>query len=764
VNEHLHPSINATMTQLWDPLWEYVLEDYDHEEETKPKRRSRSSRNSSSSNRSGKDMRSSSSRNVQFENKNDNRFKEEESSNLFNMSMSSWSFFDMSGDDNHNDAGDQRDDASDHLDWDDAWLNGRDVKEVEQSPAKRKGILRRNDSKSSTESRKNSSSRMLSKQGSGRMSFSRNKSIGSNQEFDDYGAADTKTKRSASIAASKNKERRSSLRRSPPESDQRLSPRQSKSETSTRSQEKIEEKRVHEDESAGFTEMWDMLTGKPPVSVARSQPSTSTTTLHESSDEDEPQIAKSTGGRNRIFPLSLRKSNSEGSGIGLRDKQPRDKTVVKGTSYSKVKEQKRSRLFKRRTKQNLNCKSSSREITVRKPSDMIQEVGLNDAKVEEADRGNKNDNSNQSSFATFDPLMMLFEVAGRLDPWAAESSVGDTNSETTASETTVINDETSDVSHSDVSKTTRCNVDTMASLLDQPLPDPNSFDPRYAYHPQEPRLPGASYSTEIRLKVNTVGDTVSERVYKRTPSFVDEESEHDTENSELWGSIQDAPHATLESTPGVRISVVDSARYSGFYDASTPPENAAELEQLSFALESTHLKLKAVGKAKSLERREIPVPVDLRIQKEDNTEEEFDDVDEEGFPSTNHHGIWKAVCCSVGKKKHKNDLINRLRKEDVAEVFPTTRMISSGQTCFITGEKADHVNGVMGVPSDHFVNMEGPHSLYAYDYGSNEHMDVCFTEMNKKPRSSISVRDLGGPPSLSGAFDQDSIVVQIEVR
>jgi hypothetical protein len=165
-----------------------------------------------------------------------------------------------------------------------------------------------------------------------------------------------------------------------------------------------------------------------------------------------------------------------------------------------------------------------------------------------------------------------------------------------------------------------------------------------------------------------------------------------------------------------------------------------------------------------LERREIPVPVDLRIQKEDNTEEVFDDVDEEGFPSTNHHGIWKAVCCSVGKKKHKNDLINRLRKEDVAEVFPTTRMISSGQTCFITGEKADHVNGVMGVPSDHFVNMEGPHSLYAYDYGSNEHMDVCFTEMNKKPRSSISVRDLGGPPSLSGAFDQDSIVVQIEVR
>ena len=91
-------------------------------------------------------------------------------------------------------------------------------------------------------------------------------------------------------------------------------------------------------------------------------------------------------------------------------------------------------------------------------------------------------------------------------------------------------------------------------------------------------------------------------------------------------------------------------------------------------------------------------------------------------------------------------------------------MIANGQSHSITGEKADLVNGVMGVPSDHFLDAKGPQSLYAYDYDSNEHMVVQYSEFGPKSRKTISVRSLGSPPSLSAAAGREQVVIQVEVR
>ncbi|KAL3913168.1 MAG: hypothetical protein SGILL_006596, partial [Bacillariaceae sp.] len=792
------------MTQLWDPLWEYVLEDYDHVAEAKAKRRSRSSRNSGSSNRSGgKPSRSSSSRNVQAETKKRNQLQEDQSeASLLNMSMNSWNLFDTNNNDDGTQneynkkrssfkkSGDQRDDDSEQVDWNNDWFSGgRDSKQEEEqaAPAKRKGILRRSESKSSTGSPKNSS-RSLVKQASGR----------SSQDYDDaYGGAsgEIKTKKSSGSAGSKKKKgRRSLLKKSPSASSKKLALKQSKSEASQKpslEQSKSETSnrsasaaREDPDESAGFSEMWDVLTGAAAVPAnaapARNTPFSAThdddcdDDDHDDDDDDdaakdEQPSASMTRGKGKRFSLSLRKSNSEGSGLG-RERERKDKSVVKVGTNSSYMDQKRTRLFRRKSKQKLV--SQQREISDFQETTEIKEVGLNDACVEKKDPTGRNADQNQRSFAEFDPLMMLFEVAGRLDPWAVDSSVADSQSETTASETTGPVDESSEVSTSDIGNTTRGNSDAMGSLLDQPLPSPNAFDPRYAYQPQPARAPEAAYSTEIRLKVNTVGDTLSEEVYNRATPLPGEESEPHTESTPTTEATQFDSAPASESATEPRPSIMSSSTHPSLEESSKPPVSFDELEELGhFPVEKerTGAQPEIPVAREEQERSALPaqddvvrVPTELHIQKDDHIDDILRDLDAEGYPRSPQRGIWKAVCCSVGKKMNKYDTVNRLGREDAAKVFPTTRMISNGKSRSITGEKADLVNGVMGVPSDDFVHAEGPQSLYAYDYESNEHMDVCYTEMNKKPRGSITVRELGTPPSLSKSSIQDSIVVQVE--
>merc|ERR1740130_112266 len=126
------------------------------------------------------------------------------------------------------------------------------------------------------------------------------------------------------------------------------------------------------------------------------------------------------------------------------------------------------------------------------------------------------------------------------------------------------------------------------------------------------------------------------------------------------------------------------------------------------------------------------------------------------------HNLLKKVICGL-KNASRNDLIiNRLKKTDAAEVFPSSRMIVDGETHSIIGQNIDLVNGVMGVPSDHLVQSSGPQSLYEYDYDSNENMNVSYTKSNQKARGNISVRSLGPPRSLSWSLGGENIVIQVE--
>jgi hypothetical protein len=308
-------------------------------------------------------------------------------------------------------------------------------------------------------------------------------------------------------------------------------------------------------------------------------------------------------------------------------------------------------------------------------------------------------------------------------------------------------------------------VENSQSLLDQPLPNPNNFDPRYTHNPYHP-----SSSTEIRIKVNTVGDTVSEEVYERTlPVPEDGESEYDAENSQPWGETSSniPPASTTDSfssrNSAIGESVPSFADFSCKGDIATDADSVVEQsisqhEPVFFEPQETDEQNKT-----EFPSEELQLPMDLHITKLDHPELGY--FDDPAFSSSQSRGLWKVVCCNVGKKiKKDGDLVNQLRREDAAEVFPATRMIANGQSQYVTGDKVDLVNGVMGVPSDHFLDAKGPQSLYAYDYESHEHMDVQYTEMGQRSRSSISVRSLGPPPSLSASSGGDHVVIQVEVR
>ncbi|KAG7360748.1 oxidoreductase [Nitzschia inconspicua] len=730
------------MTELWDPLWEYVLEDYDHVDEKALRRSSRSQRNSRSSKNGSKGgtktTRSSYSRNDE-DPKLKKAIADDSSEGMGILNMSTWTFFDSNGGENAEYAGDDRDDESARLDspqttWNVNWAEDGERKE-EINVTQRKGILRRTDSKSSASARyqtslksKNKSKRRVNSKPNGRSYTS---SLGE-EDFHDSGIV----KHNSGV--SKNKQHISS-----------------KSDVEPIYHREVRQNALQQ-ESSGFGDVWDVLTGKPPIAVTPCQES-----VGSSLPSDAPRRTSApnvSNGKNRLFPMSLRKSNSEGSSFAIKEKDSMNGSASKGKLRPKMKDQKRVGLFRRRNKQTQEKTISSRNVTSRENLDSPKDIALNDVhndnKLKEEER-----TQHTSSFTEFDPMMLLLEVAGKLDPWGVEPSVADSNSETTESETTGINDESSDLSHSDIGPITRRKAGNME---DHQLLDPNNFDPRYAYHPRQPRTPTQTYSTEIRLKVNTVGDTLSEEVYKRSPSISEEESEADVDNSQFWETGGTASiHSSVEETLETRISVHDMSNTRRSFSELSKRSDISE-ESVVQEGENKHapfVKKEVDNSAGAF--LELGVPLDLHIRREDT--DFFRDIDDEDLADLEARGVWKTVCCNVGKKMNRShDLVNRLKSEDAAALFPTTRMISNGKSRSITGQKADYVNGVMGVPSDHFVESKGPQSLYAYDYDSNEHMDVSYDKIGQKPRASVSVRTLGGPPSLSQFDMGDSVVVQVE--
>ena len=71
---------------------------------------------------------------------------------------------------------------------------------------------------------------------------------------------------------------------------------------------------------------------------------------------------------------------------------------------------------------------------------------------------------------------------------------------------------------------------------------------------------------------------------------------------------------------------------------------------------------------------------------------------------------------------------------------------------------------VAGVPATEVIETKGLQSVYSYDYGSQENLDVFYSAMGVNPRNSMVVRKLGCRPSVNGSVPKDEVIVLVEVR
>jgi hypothetical protein len=126
------------------------------------------------------------------------------------------------------------------------------------------------------------------------------------------------------------------------------------------------------------------------------------------------------------------------------------------------------------------------------------------------------------------------------------------------------------------------------------------------------------------------------------------------------------------------------------------------------------------------------------------------------------HNLTQKLACFNKMDDDSIDFVHQLNDKDLLHFFPAARMVSNSNIQTPIGEEVDFVNGVMGIPSDKFLETKGPQSLYAYDYSSNEHMDVSYSTYSEDPIASLVVRSLGPVPSLLPDAGK-KVIIQVEV-
>ena len=517
------------------------------------------------------------------------------------------------------------------------------------------------------------------------------------------------------------------------------------SSSSMKSSKKENGYEYRDDKEDGF---WDVISGAPPKAtiLKRSKSFTGRT--------------NSSKGRGLLAKKSILKSNKS---------QPLTRSQSNLSDYEMQYNDKRKSTTKRRFSWNQSTKSpeTGSQHSTRKF----------DAKQKTLARRRNSDGTyseSQNYDSSFDPVDFIFQIADTLDPWGVESSVASASEVDSHDEIGTVDDDAdgnsivtgrfteeslSNVGYleaqesqmlqrksskssgrSPVQMRNKRSSAKLESLLDQQLPDPTRFDPnRYPYHSKQQKEERNDYSTEIRLRVNPGGNTLSEEVFKTSTNGY-EDDEEVVRKSQTW----------------------DTERYSEEpFDASVTMESSQISEGI---LKKPGVVRKEREPISSKERKrrssvQMRVPMDVHIA--DRGESSIRDANRKDFDSYKTSNTVKKAVCGL-KKCGKNNL-NRSTKSDAAEGFPSSRVIIDGEQHLIIGPNSDQINKVLGGSSDPRIGSKGLQSVFSYEYDSKMNMDVSYTKPNQKPRTSLSVRKLGKPPPLSPQ-EAESVVVQIEVR
>ncbi|CAJ1953744.1 unnamed protein product [Cylindrotheca closterium] len=122
--------------------------------------------------------------------------------------------------------------------------------------------------------------------------------------------------------------------------------------------------------------------------------------------------------------------------------------------------------------------------------------------------------------------------------------------------------------------------------------------------------------------------------------------------------------------------------------------------------------------------------------------------------------LTRKFACFAKIENNELDAIHQL-DDDMGFFFPAARMVSDleGQVPISLQMSAE--NGVMGIPSDHFLGTKGPQSLYSYEYEGRVHMDISYTKFGDDPHECIALRKFEFMPTLKPE-DGNRVLLQVE--
>ena len=458
------------------------------------------------------------------------------------------------------------------------------------------------------------------------------------------------------------------------------------------------------EEQDGF---WDVISGKPPA-AARMRRSRSFDGRTSSRGRDNTMSKN-----NKTRSSSLTRSQSS-------------------VSEADTNEKKKRMFSKKRFTWNQNQKSPDN-------SSLREYAAPNARNVKHASLADDRYDSKAGPDGTFDPMDLLFQIADKIDPWAYDSDASFSDDESyTDDEGDRYSHVTSNVgSDTNLSDTQRSRSISRSSRNSKTKKLSSLLDP-----PKEPKKEENSM-TEIRLRVNPVGNTLSEEVFeKKTNAFGEQEDDlrkvpSDEEKYNMFATSFDSD--TFQKT--LQIT-----------GESNPPMDFETREQRE-QRENRELFMNERRMSENEERRPPATArrTDLRSKPSIR-----DDISKDSA-SAKSSGLKKAMC---GRKKidEEDTTASRSKKMDPAEAFPASRMVIDGESHLIA--ESDTASAIIGP----MAGSKGPQPVFAYDYDSNMNMDVIYVKPNHKPRTSISVRKLGTPPPISSVLGADHIVIQVEVR
>ncbi|VEU38529.1 unnamed protein product [Pseudo-nitzschia multistriata] len=395
-------------------------------------------------------------------------------------------------------------------------------------------------------------------------------------------------------------------------------------------------KKYSNDGKDGF---WDVITGAPPAATIQKN--------------NARKSSPNKNSKNRV----LRKKNASESikrsqSNVLGNSQP--KPLVRTSS---TKSEKSKSGFKKRFRRNQSTKSSEKN-RVSKPEvkQTIPNKPPQSAKLPDDDG--------------FYPIDFFHHIADSLDPWIVDSSVAssseessitiDDDEDTRSYTSSQVQNEDGVVAKSESRSSVRARDEKsnykLESLLDQPLPDSKSAKPKGNTHHQKQSTKEETGVTEIRLRVNPGGNTLSEQVIKANPN--------------LYYSFPEDAQKFLH-----KDDVSSKSRPS--FDASES-DNSSVVSRIK-----QHLKIKPkqprVVKDRDSRKiakdsirptsKEMKPPTAVHIQKKPEARDDWEDIEHQKKCQ-----LWKRGSCN-SERTCKNDSTNLFGKADETEVFPTSRVV-----------------------------------------------------------------------------------------